>query len=502
MMALSVVTNTASLNAQRNLTKSGEGLATSMQRLSSGMRINSAKDDAAGLQISNRLTSQINGLAVAQRNANDGISIAQTAEGAMQASTDILQRMRELSLQSANGSNSTTDRESLDKELTQLQTELTRIAETTSFGGQQLLDGSFGSKSFQVGANANEVISMSLTDISADAIGSARTDLAGASAGLGQVTAAGPGTTTIPNGVTAGTLEILGNNATAESITISLSDSAATIANNINNVTNSTGVSAQANTTAELILNDVTAQIGFSLNGNSVSFDTTSAADDAAALNTAISTINGAGTAVTASLNDAGDGILLNAADGSDIQLVNFVSNSGTDTDATVEAFDYDGASTGLTPVTISGAAASATDSVTVGGTIRLDSTSAFSTTSSVDTISAATTATNSGFIGVDTLDITTQGGSQDALAVIDAALAQIDNERADLGALQNRFSYTISNLANVQENVSASRSRIQDTDFAVETAQMTKNQILQQAGTSILAQANQLPQAALSLIG
>jgi flagellin len=148
-MALSVITNTSSLNAQRNLSKSSEGLATSMQRLSSGMRINSAKDDAAGLQISNRLTSQINGLGVAQRNANDGISIAQTAEGAMQASTDILQRMRELALQSANGSNSAVDRESLDTEVAALKLELTRIAETTSFGGQQLLDGSFGSKSFK-----------------------------------------------------------------------------------------------------------------------------------------------------------------------------------------------------------------------------------------------------------------------------------------------------------------------------------------------------------------
>jgi flagellin len=338
---------------------------------------------------------------------------------------------------------------------------------------------------------------MSLTDISADAIGSARTDLAGASAGLGQVTAAGAGTTTIPNGVTAGTLEILGNNATAETVNISLSDSAATIANNINNVTNSTGVSAQANTTAELKMGNNAGAVSFSLNGDSVTFDTTGVTNDGDALNTAISAINGAGTAVTASLNDAGDGILLNAADGSDIQIVDFASDSGN---ATVEAFNYDGASKGLSPITIG--ASGADDSVTVGGTIRLDSTSAFSTTSSVDTISADTTATNSGFIGVDSVNITTQGGSQDALAVIDAALAQIDNERADLGALQNRFSYTISNLANVQENVSASRSRIQDTDFAVETAQMTKNQILQQAGTSILAQANQLPQAALSLIG
>ncbi|MEN8638039.1 flagellin, partial [Pseudoalteromonas distincta] len=155
---ISVNTNVSSLNAQRNLSQSGSDLATSMERLSSGMRINSAKDDAAGLQISNRLTSQVNGLGVAQRNANDGISMAQTAEGAMSESTSILQRMRELALQSANGSNSSEDREALQKEVSALSTELTRISDTTSFGGQQLLNGSFGSKSFQIGSNANETI--------------------------------------------------------------------------------------------------------------------------------------------------------------------------------------------------------------------------------------------------------------------------------------------------------------------------------------------------------
>jgi flagellin len=173
-MALSVITNTASLNAQRNLTKSSNDLATSMERLSSGMRINSAKDDAAGLQIVNRLTSQINGLGVAQRNANDGISIAQTAEGAMSAYTDILQRMRELALQSANGSNSSDDRGAMQKEVSALQSELTRTSDTTSFGGQKLLDGSFGSKNFQVGANANETIPVTMSDTGTDAIGGAK----------------------------------------------------------------------------------------------------------------------------------------------------------------------------------------------------------------------------------------------------------------------------------------------------------------------------------------
>jgi flagellin len=492
-MAISVITNTSSLNAQRNLSKSGEGLATSMQRLSSGMRINSAKDDAAGLQISNRLTSQINGLGVAQRNANDGISIAQTAEGAMQASTDILQRMRELALQSANGSNSAVDRESLDTEVAALKSELTRIAETTSFGGQQLLDGSFGSKSFQVGANANEVISMALTDISADAIGTARFDLSGTA--LGGVTA--PGSSgPIANGVTAGT------GLTIDSTTISLSDgdSASDIAAAINLETGATGVSAQAKTGAELSAIDFTngTNISFELTGTAgatINLTGAANANSYATLATAINDESGT-TGITAV--DNGTGVVLTSATGEDIAIDSFtIAGAGAAVTSTLKAVDFDGQVVGSGSTLTSGT----TNAATVSGQVRLDATSSFSVTAN-DASVGTTTATNSGFVGVDTLDITTQAGSQDALAVIDAALAQIDNERADLGALQNRFSYTISNLANVQENVSASRSRIQDTDFAVETAQMTKNQILQQAGTSILAQANQLPQAALSLIG
>jgi flagellin len=392
-MALSVITNTSSLNAQRNLAKSGGDLATSMQRLSSGMRINSAKDDAAGLQISNRLTSQINGLDVAQRNANDGISMAQTAEGAMQESTSILQRMRELSLQSANGSNSSEDREALQKEVGALQTELTRIAETTSFGGTNLLDGSFGTKAFQVGSNTGETISVGLKDISADKIGSTATHKISA----GEVTAAELSTAEIGNG---GTMTV--------------------------DYVSSTGATAQ---TIQVDLTAVTA-----------SGTTTDMDDMDSALNAAL---NGLGVKSTA-------GVL---------------SGSMSTSTATL--------------------------------TIKMEDTSSVSTTSTAvgESDSAAVTTE------VDDIDISNVIGSSAAVRTIDNALAEINESRANLGAVQNRFSHTINNLANVQENVSASRSRIQDTDFAKETAQMTKNQILQQAGTSILAQSNQLPQAALSLI-
>jgi flagellin len=385
-MALSVITNTASLNAQRNLTKSGAGLEQSMQRLSSGMRINSAKDDAAGMQIANRMTSQINGLGVAQRNANDGISMAQTAEGAMQASTDILQRMRELSLQSANGSNAQGDRDALQKEVTALQTELTRIAETTQFGGTNLLDGSFGTKAFQVGSNSAETITVGLKDISADTLG------------------------------TVGMREI---SATAVALTA------------VNMTALQTGNS------------DLTLTVG----STNVAVDMSSVTDTAS---------------LESAINAAGNGLGITA------------TASGTGTSATL---------------TFTGQVAGTSDAFTASGT---------GVASTVTSAAAASTED----LHTDDVNISTVAGTADALKVIDAALLEMSDSRASLGAVQNRFSHTIGNLANIQENVSASRSRIQDTDFATETAVMTKNQILQQAGTSILAQANQIPQAALSLLG
>ena len=392
-MALSVNTNISSLNAQRNLTKSGDGLATSMQRLSSGMRINSAKDDAAGLQISNRLTSQISGLGVAQRNANDGISMAQTAEGAMQESTNILQRMRELSLQSANGSNSSEDRAALHKEVAALQTELTRIAETTSFGGQNLLDGTFGTKAFQVGSNSGETISVGLKDISADQLGTTSTNAISA----GEVTAAQLSTAEIGNGGTMSISYITSAGATAKTIEVDMSA--------------------------------VTA------NGTTTDLDSIDSALNAA--------LNGIGVSSTAGV--------------------------------------------------LSGSMVTSTAALT----INLTDTAGNATTGTAGASASAAAITH-----VEDIDISDQIGSSSAVAIIDNALAEISDSRANLGAIQNRFSHTINNLANVQENVSASRSRIQDTDFAMETAHMTKNQILQQAGTSILSQANQVPQAALSLLG
>ncbi|WP_327077839.1 flagellin hook IN motif-containing protein, partial [Pseudoalteromonas sp. P1-13-1a] len=248
-MMISVNTNVSSLNAQRNLSQSGSDLATSMERLSSGMRINSAKDDAAGLQISNRLTSQINGLSVAQRNANDGISMAQTAEGAMQESTNILQRMRELALQSANGSNSADDRDALQKEVSALQTELTRIADTTSFGGQQLLDGTYGSKAFQVGANANETINLSLSSVAASDIGTNQINLQSSTTGYGSSSAVADDLSGAHD-ITATTYTLTGRGGKEVIVDIAGGSSAQDAAKAINEVSDTTGIKAQARTQA------------------------------------------------------------------------------------------------------------------------------------------------------------------------------------------------------------------------------------------------------------
>ncbi|MGL5391578.1 MAG: flagellin [Shewanella sp.] len=492
-MAITVNTNVTSMGAQKNLNKSNSALQTSMERLSSGLRINSAKDDAAGLQISNRLTSQMNGLDVAMRNANDGISIAQTAEGAMQESTNILQRMRDLSLQSANGSNSAEDRAAMQKELSALQSELTRIAETTSFGGQKLLDGSFGTQSFQIGANANETISVSLRDISAEKLGALSTSTLSGT-GLGGATAAGADATGL-NGVADSTLSITGKAPTPTDIDITAGQTAAEIAKNINAKSNETGVTAQASTAAKMTgLN--AGNVTFDLNGTAIS--ATVATGDLSALAEAIN--NEAGTTgVSAALDDAGD-LVLTDAKGGDIKIADFTTTA-TPATATVQGLDAKGANVG-TAAALSGAAASITDSTIVGGTISLSSKESFSITAS-DASVGSTTAQQS-ILGdtVDKIDIGTAKGSQDALAIIDAAIGQIDSQRADLGAVQNRLSFTINNLGNIQTNVADARSRIMDVDFAKETAQMTKQQILSQSSSAMLAQANQIPQVALSLLG
>ncbi|MBY7702796.1 flagellin [Vibrio harveyi] len=377
-MAITVNTNVAALVAQRHLTSATDMLNQSMERLSSGKRINSAKDDAAGLQISNRLQSQMRGLDVAVRNANDGISIMQTAEGAMNEVTNIMQRMRDLSLQSANGSNSKAERTALQEEVSALNDELNRIAETTSFGGRKLLNGSFGKSAFQIGAASGEAVQVELKSMRSDGI-----EMGGFSY--------------IANGRASSDWQV--------------KDSANELSMSFNNRFGETE----------------TIQIN------------AKAGDDIEELATYI---NGQTDKVTASVNEKG-------------QLQLFMA--GEETSGTL-SFSGDLASE-------------------LGLQLK-------------------------GYDAVDNIDITSVGGAQQAVAVLDTAMKYVDSHRAELGAYQNRFNHAINNLDNIHENLAASNSRIQDTDYAKETTQMVKQQILQQVSTSILAQAKQAPNLALTLLG
>lgn len=486
-MALTVNTNIASLNTQRNLGASSNALNTSLQRLSTGSRINSAKDDAAGLQISNRLTSQINGLGVAVRNANDGISMAQTAEGALQQSTNILQRMRDLSLQSANGSNGQSERNALQSEVTQLQAELTRIGDTTRFGSQKLLDGSFGTKTFQVGAQANETIAVTVANARSSALGSNVLTADGTVTGNVLVSATAY---TTGNGVGAETdLAITTSAGTASNIAYAANAGADGIATAINTAAGSIGVTATASNSTTLSGLSAAGTVSFDLNGSAISASITNASD----LTALQSAINGASssTGITASFTTAGakDSLTLSTTDGRNIRLGTFANSAGT-----TDTISFGGST--LTE------GVPATANAVKTGTVELSSSKGTIVTANANADVFATLGTNtSAFSSVASINISTQAASQSAIAVIDAAIGQIDSQRADLGAIQNRFENTISNLQNISENSSASRGRIQDTDFAAETANLSKNQVLQQAGTAILAQANQLPQAVLSLL-
>ncbi len=466
-MALTVNTNVASLNTQRNLSNSSNALSTSMQRLSTGSRINSAKDDAAGLQIANRMTSQINGLNVAVRNANDGISIAQTAEGAMQESTNILQRMRDLSLQSANGSNSSQDRDALQKEVSSLQEELTRIADTTTFGGKKLLDGSFGSQKFQVGSNANETISVGLGNIAAGSLG--QQSKTGAGTVFGAAAAAG---TAYAVDSAATDIVLSGNLGTSAATDLSSKNAkeAAEALNGLN-----TGVKVDTKVSVEL--SGFTAADTGKLYVGDKEYD--------------LSKYNG-------SLKE------LAAAVGKDGFTADFNSDTSklTITATGVAGIRAEGPATGATLQLgkAGGTAITADDGgAVVNAELKFTSSESFTVGGTAGGITASAGA--SSLASVSSIDIRSELDAQDAIEILDGALAQIDSQRAELGAVQNRFDSTIKNLQNIGENVTASRSRIQDTDFAAETANLSKNQILQQAGTAILAQAKQLPQAVLSLL-
>jgi flagellin len=566
-MSLTVNTNITSLSVQKNLNTAHDALSTSMSRLSSGLKINSAKDDAAGLQIANRLTSQINGLGVAVKNANDGISIAQTAEGAMQESTNILQRMRELALQSANGSNSSDDRKSLQQEFGALTGELNRIAGTTTFGGRNLLDGSFSNTSFQVGANSNETISFGMGNLSASGMKGSYSSAAVTGGNMSGMAASltGANTTfgaTTVTGLANADFTPTGNekfSVNGVDITLATTDNTMTkIATAIQAQTTAAGVTgvtatADAVTGALSIVNaagpvsisgpDV-AKLGLTagtkstpttggdvppvagsitVNGQPVTW-TGAAGSDVNNILGQISAIAGVGSATIKNGQisiQSSNGQALTLADGPNAadsgSLAKLGLSSGT-TAATMTAdtslkigdvevkiakgSDLDSIVSSINSAS-TGVAASKTDDGKLtlasnkGITISAGSQGSLGdlglTASTTDAVVTQTSVSN--------LNILDSTSSQQAIQALDAAIQQVDGQRAQLGAVQNRFDSTVSNLQSIAQNSTAARSRVQDADFASETAELTKQQTLQQASTAILSQANQLPSAVLKLL-
>jgi flagellin len=604
-------TNVASLNAQRNLTTSQGQLATALQRLSSGLRINSAKDDAAGLAISERFTTQIRGLNQAVRNANDGISLAQTAEGALGETGNALQRIRELAIQSANSTNSASDRAALNAEAAQLLAEIQRNGLTTQFNGQNILDGTFSSAQFQVGANANQTISFGITGATTNLLGayqatstavtstafdgagftingvevgvSVKTSAAGVEADSATAKATAINSKTAQTGVTAtaassvqGVAPIARSSLTNGALlingvavgAIARDASAVTQGRNaataINAVTNQTGVSAVADastgaltlTTSDgrnIALTSAPADgdgataifnatgLDVSTAGNASGNDTMTivAAANGYDLTPAANTLSQGDTfsldGITYEFRTTGSvtgsNVLITLADGVDDDTVaaaiqaaihaQFLAGN-TSVDATVAtntvtvtntklgangtfatwAESSPGGGAGALTQASTGTGTDAADGggVTTRGTLTLSSAANF-TLGGADLVNGGLASAAPALTRLDTVNISTVAGANAAIAVLDGALSQVTSIRADLGAVQNRFSSTVANLTTTAENLSAARSRILDADFAAETASLTRAQILQQAGTAILAQANAIPQNVLSLL-
>jgi flagellin len=424
--------------------------------------------------------SQVRGLNQAARNSNDGISLAQTAEGAMQEVTNNLQRIRELAVQSANDTNSAGDRESLNAEATQLIAEINRVATTTSFNGKVLLDGSFGTAAFQVGANQGQQISFGMISVRANALG--------VGSGSSNSTTSGA-LTTLTGALSAGGVTINGHQvgATASDGVSSAGGTFSSLskANAINAISGDTGVTATVGaTTISTTAVSGTARLTAGIIINGVTIDSYLGVSSAAAnATTTVAAINevSSQTGVTASLSAGSTGAYtLTAADGRNIVI----------TTGTAGTSGLTGGVTTFGTVTLSSTSSAG---ITIGG-LAADLTALGAT-------AGYTAPTTTAGAGVSSLDLTTVGGAGNAITIIDAALATIDSARGDLGAIQNRFESTIANLQNVAENVTAARSRIVDADFAAETASMTKAQVMMQAGVAMLAQANQLPQTVLSLL-
>lgn len=575
-MALVISTNVASINAQRQLMNSGNALDRATERLSSGNRINSAKDDAAGLAIGNRMTSQVRGLDRAISNANDGVSMIQTAEGALQESTNILQRMRELSVQSANGIYNDADRLTLNAEVQQLKSELDRIAQTTSFNGRALLDGSLGTTSLQVGALANQTIDVKVGSFSTSSLGGSSGDIVGeaVTGGLGALTALdadgdlvindtdisdlSDATTlnealTIINAdldgkgaVASSLVEVTGENvgsgilrAGTDTLTFTLVDGdnetqsyviSGTNSMNelVDKINSTTGIQAKLDETGKLVLSAegatsiqvagagdaldnsgleaATTQFSLVFNDTSAdkrgvkieagTIDATQTAALGIDMHDADGNLHGATVGGAAGTLNEGDLII----NGVEIGSVTLTAVAADNANELIKVINESSKLTGVVAFAGNGTSNIGLRSVS-GGEISVK----YGETATATTVAAqtglqernATVGTGS----IASVDVSTAAGAQKAIGIIDKAIDQVSSTRAELGAVNNRLDFTVSNLANISEKTSAARSRINDADFAQETANLSRSQVLQQAATAMLAQSNARPQQVLSLL-
>jgi flagellin len=506
-MSMSINTNMGALMASSAASSVNKMMETSMNRLSTGLRINTASDDAAGVAIASRLTSGIMGTNQAIRNAGDAQALIDTAEGAQAETANILQRMRELAVQAANDTNSSSDRVSLNDEVVQLTAELERIAQTTTWAGQKILDGSFVTKNFQIGADVGQTLTVSQKSMRPSEIGDFRFDTT--------AVAAVATATTATNTLTETGITVLGRLGSA-SAGVTAGDSAKSLAAAVNTDSSSTGVKASAHTAVRFALSgDPTTSTSFTLNGGGTATTISASVTDNAdlsALLTAINTYSGT-TGVTAEFDGSDKSkLILREADGDNITINNFTSQAGvagaTALSATIEKqSNYAGTSftTGVTLTSDAGVATTALDSTVVTGVARLSSTASFTISDSATDATLGYTGTSasgsSTLSKVSDLSLTTRANAESAIGVIDTALGMVSESRASLGAVSNRIDATISNLTNISTNLEAGRSSIQDADFAAESTNLAKAQILQQASTAMLAQANASKQGVLQLL-
>ena len=494
-MSQSVNTNVMSLTSQRYAQRVGSDLSTAMARLSSGLRINNAKDDAAGIAIADRFTAQIKGLNQAARNANDAISLGQTAESALGTLTTSLQRIRELAVQSANATNNSTDRKALQQEVTQLVSELDRVAKTTQFNGKNLFDGTFGTQAYQVGANANQTITTSMVNARTSAYGNYNSGTSGAAGQVGPQTAAWGS-----NGVGAGTTTVSGALGPSQ-VSFASNSNAKDQATNINNVAGNTGVNATATTTTQLKFG-TTGSFTLQLKSDNITDETisfsltgTQTSDGLTAALAAFNEKSGK-TGVTASLNSDNTGIILTNDTGNDIRVADTTTqNSGSVTVAKL-ANNGDVVGTAATLTADTNAAG-----VVVTGYVTLDSDKVFSVNGSAGSGFFGTAASVSTLQSVNDADVTTFANATKTIKTMDAALFTLNAQRAVFGALQSRFEATVTNLTTTSEALTASRSRIEDADFAKETAALSRAQVLRQAANAMVVQANAAPKEILSLL-